>query len=550
MGIRLKPEYLARYRDVAGLLFKYGRSDLVKRAGLESIEFEDGSDSPREQAEATALADDLERMGPTFIKLGQLLSTRPDILPKPYLEALSRLQDRVRPFSFADVERTVSDELGVRISKAFGSFDAEPLAAASLGQVHRATLRDGREVVVKVQRPGIRQRVVQDLEVLADIADFLDAHTEVARRYGFRRLLEEFRRSLFQELDYRQEARNLVTLRVNLEDYPNLRVPSAIDDYTTSRVLTMEFIGGTPITRLSPLARLELDGAALADELFRAYLQQILVDGFFHADPHPGNILMTDDGKIAMLDLGMVAHVSPRLQESLIQLLLAIAEGRSDDAVTYSLRIGERRGDFDEAAYRERISYLVAQHQGVSLDQVEVGRAVLEVTRVAAELGVQFPTELLMLGKTLLNLDQVGWSLDPDFDPNAAIRRHATELLEQRLAKTVTPGNLLSGALEMKDFLERLPGRVNQLLDAVVNNELEVKVHAIDEQKLMSGFQKVANRITMGLILAALIVGASQLMQVHTQWTILGYPGLAMIFFVIAAAGGVVLMLSIFFKDD
>ena len=550
MGISLKPEYLARYRDIARLLFKYGRSDLVKRVGLESIELEDSVESPAEQAEARALADDLEQLGPTFIKLGQLLSTRPDILPKAYLEALSRLQDRVKPFSFNDVERIVSDELGVRISKAFASFDAEPLAAASLGQVHRATLRDGREVVVKVQRPGIRQQVVQDLEALASIAEFLDAHAEVARRYGFRRLLEEFRRSLFQELDYRQEARNLVTLRVNLEDYPHLRVPSPIDDYTTSRVLTMEFIAGTPITRLSPLARLELDGAALADELFRAYLQQILVDGFFHADPHPGNILMTDDGKIAMLDLGMVAQVSPRLQESLIQLLLAIAEGRSDDAVTHSLRMGERRSDFDEPAFRERLSYLVAQHQGASLDQVEVGRAVLDVTRLAAELGLEFPSELIMLGKTLLNLDQVGWSLDPNFDPNAAIRRHAAELLEERLSKAATPGNLLSGVLEMKDFVERLPGRVNQLLDAIVNNQLEVKVNAIDEQKLMSGFQKVANRITMGLILAALIVGASQLMQVRTTWTILGYPGLAMIFFVLAAAGGVILLLSIFFKDD
>lgn len=311
----------------------------------------------------------------------------------------------------------------------------------------------------------------------------------------------------------------------------------------------MEFIGGTTITSLSPLVKLELDGSALAGELFKAYLQQILLDGFFHADPHPGNVLMTGDGRIAMLDLGMVARIGPRLQENLIQLLLAIAEGRSDDAVSFALRIGDRQPGFDQPEFSRRISQLVQQQQGAQLDKIQVGRVMLDVTRFSADLGIVFPVEMILLGKTLLNLDQVGWTLDPQFDPNAAIREYGSELLQQRLKKDASPGNLFSTVLEMKDFVEQMPGRVNKILDAVANNQLEVKVNAIDEQKLMSGFQKVANRITLGLILSALILGASQLLQVHTSFQILGYPGLAIIFFLVAAFGGIALMVSIL-RDD
>src|SRR6185369_4265815 len=218
MGLSLKPQHLKRYKDVAMLLMKYGRSDLVKAAGLDPA-LDD--DSPA----ATAT-------GPTFIKLGQLLSTRPDILPLPYLQALTRLQDRVEPFSFAEVEAIVISELGVRLSKAFSEFEVEPVAAASLGQVHRAAMRDGRRVAVKVQRPDIRERVAEDLEALADIAEFLDEHTEMGQRYEFGRILEEFRRSLLRELDYRQEAQNLTLLRRNLSDFETIVVPAPVDDYT------------------------------------------------------------------------------------------------------------------------------------------------------------------------------------------------------------------------------------------------------------------------------------------------------------------------------
>ena len=549
MGISLKPQHLNRYRQIAWLFVKYGRSDLVKEAGLDETLAAEQRVSPKEAAKASELAEDLEKLGPTFVKLGQLLSSRVELMPRAYIEALARLQDNVEPFAFDEVEKIVSSELGVRMSKAFSDFDVAPMAAASLGQVHRARLRDGRQVAVKVQRPGIREALLEDLDALDEIAEFLDHHTAVGKRYEFCQMLDQFRKSLLRELDYRQEANNLGTIGAQLKDFEHIIVPAPIPDYSTSRVLTMEYVHGKKITDLSPLARMEFDGGALAEELFRAYLQQILVNGFFHADPHPGNVFLTDDYRIALIDLGMVGRIMPGLQEQLLQLLLAISEGRGDDAAAIAIKIGERKEDFAEKDFTHAISEILAQQQGATVEQLQVGRVVLEVTQASGENGIRVPAELTMLGKTLLNLDQVGRAIEPEFDPNASIRRNAAQIMQQRLMKSLSPGNLFSGVLELKDLLQRLPARLNKIIDSIANNELKVSVDAIDEKTLVVGFQKVANRITVGLIIAALIVGAAMLMRVETSFRIWGYPGLAILLFLAAAGGGVVLLINILFYD-
>jgi ubiquinone biosynthesis protein len=549
MAISLKPQHLNRYRQIAWLFIKYGRSDLVKESGLEGTLAAEQRVTPKEAAKADELAADLEKLGPTFVKLGQLLSTRVELLPQAYLDALARLQDSVEPFPFDEVEKIVCSELGVRMSKAFSDFDVTPMAAASLGQVHRARLRDGRPVAVKVQRPGIREALFEDLDALDEIAEFLDNHTAAGKRYEFCQMLDEFRKSLVRELDYRQEANNLTAIGENLRSFPRIIVPEPIADYSSSRVLTMQYVHGKKITDLSPLARMEFDGAALAEELFRAYLQQILVDGFFHADPHPGNVFITDDYRIALIDLGMVGRVMPGLQEQLLQLLLAISEGRGDDAADIAIKIGERKEDFEEKDFKHRIAEIVGQQQGATVAQMQVGRLVLEVTQASGENGIRVPAELTMLGKTLLNLDQVGRAIEPTFDPNASIRRNAAQIMQQRLMKSLSPGNLFSGVLEMKDLLQRLPARLNKIIDAIANNEMKVSVDAIDEKTLVIGFQKVANRITVGLIIAALIVGAAMLMRVETSFRIWGYPGLAILLFLFAAGAGVFLLINILFYD-
>ncbi|HEX8650934.1 MAG TPA: AarF/UbiB family protein [Pyrinomonadaceae bacterium] len=551
MGISLKSEHLKRYKDIAWLFMKYGRSDLVKQSGLEEALGEESTVVTAAAApEAEELATDLEKMGPTFIKLAQLLSTRADLLPMPYLEALTRLQDDVEPISYDAVEQTIQAELGVRISKAFPEFDPVPIAAASLGQVHRATTHEGRAVVVKVQRPGVREQIVGDLEALADVAKFLDSHTETGRRYEFQPMLAELRKSLMRELDYRQEARHLVTFGDNLKDFASLVVPRPVDDYTTSRVLTMDYIQGRKITALTPLARLELEGADLAEQFFHAYLKQMLIDGFFHADPHPGNVFLTADNRIALIDLGMIGRITPRMQENLLQLLLAISEGRGDEVADLTIKMGEPKEEFDEPGFTRLISDLVVQHQDASLTEIDAGRVAIEITRIAGERGFRLPVEFALIAKTLLNLDQVVHTLDPTFDPNASIRRHATEIMQQRLMQSLSPGNLFTTALEMKGLLEKLPGRINNLLEAIANNQLQIKIDAIDEARLMEGLQKIANRITLGLVLAALIIGAAMLMDIPTSFTLFGYPGLAIIFFLLAAGGALVLAFNILFYDE
>jgi ubiquinone biosynthesis protein len=549
MTLTLKGQHLKRYRDIAALFMKYGHGDLVRGAGMEDLVQDAKASAPGETAKASDLAADLEKMGPTFIKLGQLLSTRADLLPMPYMEALARLQDDVEPFPYMEAEAIIASELGVRLSKAFSEFEREPLAAASLGQVHRAVLRNGRPVAVKVQRPGIRERMAEDLAALAEIAAFADTHTEMGKKFAFVTMLEEFRKTLLRELDYQTEARNLQTLSENLSAYDRIVVPLPVEDYTTSRVLTIDFIRGHKITGLNPVTRTEIEGEALAEQLFRAYLQQILVDGFVHADPHPGNVFLTDDNRIALLDLGMVARITPGMQEHLLRLLIAVSEGRADEAATVSIALGQIRQGFDEPGFRRDVADLVAQNQNARVGQMQVGRIVLMLARMSGERGIRVPPELTMLGKTLLNLDQIGRTLDPGFDPNAAIRRHAADLTRMRVRKSISPGNVFATLIEMKDFLEYLPRRVNRILDNVANNTFEVKVDAIDEKTLLEGFQKVANRITVGLILASLIVGASLLMQVETTFRILGYPGLAIVCFLAAAGGGVWLVLEIVMAD-
>ena len=549
MSLSLHPERLKRYKDIARLLFKYGRANVVSRAALEEVLSGEELALPEGAPAPDDLPADLEKLGPAFVKLGQLLSTRADLLPLPYLEALSRLQDKVEPFSFAEVETVVEAELGVRISKAFETFDAEPLAAASLGQVHRAVLRGGRAVAVKVQRPDIRERVATDLETMRDIAEFLDRHTEAGRVVGFVEMVSEFRRTLLQELDYRREAHNLIRIARNLSGFTRIVVPQPVEDYSSGRVLTMELVKGQKITTLSPLVRQELDGEELARELFRAYLHQIVIDGFFHADPHPGNVFLTDDGRIALLDLGMVSRLSPGRQDELLKMLLAIGEGNGDRAAAIAAQIGDPRDDFDEPGLRREIVDLVSTYRDAPLSEVQAGRVMMELGRVAGQHGLRLPSELTMLGKTLLNLDQVGRALAPEFDVNAALREEAASLMQQRMQQGMSASNIFTAALETKEFLEQLPRRVNKLLDAVTSNDLKVNVEVIDEGAVIDGLQKVANRITLGLLLAALIVGAAMLMQVPTNFRILGYPGLAMLFFLAAAGGAFWLAFSIITSD-
>jgi predicted unusual protein kinase regulating ubiquinone biosynthesis (AarF/ABC1/UbiB family) len=542
---------LKRFKEIVALLWKYGRSDWVRQMDIWDQSHEPGERQiAADKIDPGQLADDLEAMGPTYVKLGQLLSSRSDLLPEPYLKALTRLQDKVKPFSYAEVEQIVLDELGIRISKAFSRFDPTPIAAASLGQVHSAALRDGREVIVKVQRPNIRKQIAEDFEVLGQIAEFLDAHTETGRRYRFRTVLEEFRVTIQQELNYEREAQNLITLAENLKDFEHIQVPQPIRDYSARCVLTMDYVQGQKITSLSPVARLGLDGEALADELFKAYLKQILLDGLFHADPHPGNVFLTGDGHIALLDLGMVGRVAPSMQENLLKLLIAVADGNYETAADIVIRISHTTEFFNADEFHRHIRQIMALQHNQSLEKLNTGKALMEVSRSAINSGLWVPTELTLLGKTLLQLDELGKILAPNFDPYAAIRRHAAEIMVCRMKINFSQANIFTALLEVKEFFTGLPTRLNVMLDSLTNADFEIKVRSMDAQTIVEGCQKVANRITAGLILASLILGAALLMRIQTKFQLLGYPGLAILCFLGAVVGGIWLLFSIFFQDE
>ncbi len=546
MGFIKKAEHLKRYKDLALLLIKYGRSDIVKQMNLA------GPDISREnvsESKAENLSEDLEKLGPTYVKLGQFLSTRPDFLPPQYLKALSRLQDKVKPIPEGEVEEIITSELGIRISKAFDYFETVPMASASIGQVHFANLRGGKPVAVKIQRPHIREQIFNDLDAFEEIAEFLEKNTDLGKQLMLQATLKEFRKAMLQELDYWQEAQNLIHLEKNLQEFDKIVVPLPVKDYVSSRVLTMDYVKGKNVNKLTPLGQIDIDGKVLAEQLFKAYLKQILIDGFYHADPHPGNIYITDTGKLALLDLGMVAHVSEKLKAKLIRMLIAISEGDGEKAAEYALKIGKKEQLANEDVFIRQVNEIVTKTHDNTLKYIEVGRLVLEMTKISAVNGIRLPDEIVMLGKTLLNLDKAGRTLDANFDPNASLRRNAALLMQERMRKSFSPGNFYEALLDSKNLIENLPGSANKIMESLANNRFTIRAKMVDEKFFISGLKEAANRLTIGLVLAALIIGAALLMQVKSSFNILGYPGLAIILFLLAAVGGFVLVFRAIFKD-
>ena len=542
---------LRKYKELALFLWKYGNSDLVKNAGLnDSLANEFSNQDQQDEVTPQDMVKDLQEMGPAYIKLGQMLSTRPDLLPSKYIEALTSLQDEVDPFPYEDIEEIIQEELGIRISKAFNWFDKEPLASASLGQAHLAELRNGETVVVKVQRPNIRKQVLEELKVLEKTTNFLEENTDFGKRYGVNKLFKQFKRTLIRELNYLKEAEHIKLLDKNLAEFKHIVMPVPIDDYTTDKVLTMKYLKGKKITKVSSLKKLEFDGHALADELFKAYLKQIVIDGFLHADPHPGNVHLMDNDKIALLDFGMVAHISQDIKDNYLKLLLNLGNGEASEVANILIELSDELEDCDEDKFRSELSTLIMENRHATMNELQTGKVFMFMIQAAGESGFLLPVEMSLIGKALLNLDQVGRSLAPDFDPNDSIQRHSMDLMNQHMIKDLTSPHLMSALLESKKLVEKLPERVNKFTSNLAENKIKIEVDALDEKHLMEGFQKIANRITAGLILAALIVGSALLMQVKTEFTLLGYPGLAMIFFLIAVLGAGYLGFKTFLTDE
>ena len=382
------------------------------------------------------------------------------------------------------------------------------------------------------------------------MTDVAVKHSKTAKKYAVDEILDELRFILLNELDYVKEAENLIALGENTKKYPKIVIPQPVEGYSTSKILTMDYIDGQKITSISPISRIETNYKPLVDELVAAYLKQIIFDGFAHADPHPGNVHLTTDNKIALMDLGMVAKFGPDLREHILKLLIAISKYNGEETANVLLKMSEYDKNADLVGFRKEINRLVLDSQNKTAKDLQTGRLLIQMNKVAAEKSIKLPVELNILGKILMNMDQIVAVLTPDYDLQRAIERNVEKLMQKKMLQELKPDNFFAQALEAKKLTEKLPERLNTITEKLANNEFEIKIDAIDEQRLTDGFQKVANRISIGLIIAALIIGAALLMRIPSTFTLLGYPGLAMILFSIAAVIGLWLVLKMILKDE
>ena len=531
---------MLRRRQILQMLLRYRRAGVF--SGLGRSEGELSATPPPAEVNPERFVADLEALGTTFVKLGQVLSTRPDMIPPAYLAALERMQEKVAPIPVERIRAVVEAELGVPLNKLFLVFDAEPLGCASIAQVHRAVLRDGREVAVKVQKPEVAAQLRSDLAVLREFVAAADHLTWVGRRLRLADWLAEFARTLQMELDYQTEAANLQRFGQHLAPYPELWVPQPLLDLSTRRVLTMELVPGVRVDAIPEVRRTEESMEPLAAALVRGYLDQIFVHGEIHADPHPGNLRVTPRRQLAIFDLGMVAHVPPRLRERLLKLLFAAVDGRGEEVADEIIAISTRLEDYKEERYLRETGQMIARY--AANNTMSEGRVVLEIVRIAASCGLRTPPELTILGKALLNLESVCRELAPDMEVRRVVERQLQSVMRARLKKSFSQANVASELMELQQLARLGPRRLTDILGLMAENRLQMKVTGLDESRLMENIQKVANRVAAGLITSALLLSAALLMRIDSRLHLFGYPAFAMLLFLLAVAIGLGLIIS------
>lgn len=584
----LAPRYLPRLAATVGLFTRYGLGDFADRTGLRALVQEDDVESNGSSPDkAVQFRQRLVELGPAYIKLGQVLSTRPDLIPESYVKELEKLQDDVPPIPYEQVEATIEAELKTRMSKLFEEFAHEPVGTASLGQVHAAVIRGDRQVVVKVQRPNIREVLADDLEFFRELASFMTKHTQMGLRVDMLGIITQLERALLDELDYRIEARNAATFRRALAEFPRLLVPKVIEGYTTEKVLTSERVRGLKIDEVSPLIRMEHEFEPIAEELTRAYLKTIIIDGHFHADPHPGNFFVVmpetqnprtpaelkaanrrseerevrtsiqrieqqaqrdapaadpDIGvKLAVIDFGMTARLSTKMRERIVHLLMALADNRGDDAAETLIQVGDPLADFDRTSYTREIAGLIARNYDLAIGEVQAGKVLYEIINLSYQHGLRMPAELTLLAKALFNLDGVTRALDPLFSPIDSIRDYSNQLATERARKDFSPRRMFQIAAESTDFIAALPHRLEVITERLAAGDFETKVEVPQLVVLLNGLQKVANRVFSGLVLAGLVV-ASALVLPHRR-------GLGTTGFIIAGVLSFLMVLNILITD-
>jgi len=454
-------------------------------------------DTETRRRRARSLLESLLTLGPTFIKLGQLLSTRPDVLPPEYIEEFEELQDRVPPAEWTDAKRVLEEELGP-VEEAFDEFDTDAISGASLGQVHVAEL-DGEQVAVKIRRPGVESLVEADLWVISTLLPLLMRFVDDSRSFSMETLANEFSRVIRDEMDYRREREMLREIRANFEGDDRLRIPDVYEDRSTDRVLTMEYVPGTKINDIDSLDDLDVDRTRLAETLQRVYLQMIVDDGVFHADPHPGNLAVQDDGTLVFYDFGMSDRVDPFVQEKIIDFYVAIARQDTDAVLDTLVSMGTLSPDADREVMSEVMELAIADARGEDIEQYRVQQIVTQIEDTLYEFPLRLPPNLALVLRVATVVEGVCVTLDPEFDFITVATEYLGEegYIEEGVRDAVRDtGTQLS---ETTQSLFRVPPKLEDVLDTVERGNLEATVEFPNDPPM---FRKLASRLIYGILLA------------------------------------------------
>ncbi|HWI55332.1 MAG TPA: AarF/ABC1/UbiB kinase family protein [Desulfobacteria bacterium] len=539
--------HIGRYREIVNIISKHGLKSLLDAFGLNSgigvlWRRRDEEQQPANTAERLRVV--LQELGPTFIKLGQILSTRPDLLPPVFITELEKLQDKVPSVEFPQIKAILEQETGRNIDQIFSRLDTVPMASASIGQVHEAFMLSGEHVVVKVQRAGVERVIDTDLEILYDVANVLEARTIWGKHYNVVQMVEEFSRSIREELDYSIEGRNAEKMRNNLTDDGTVCIPKVYWAFSTTRILILEYMEGIKITSVEEIEKAGLDRSKLARRIASAIFKQLLIDGFFHADPHPGNVAAGKDNAILFMDFGMVGRIDDSMKEKLGLMLLNIVRRDSEGIVRVLIDIGDAHKKLDKVKLKRDIDHLFDKYYNRPLSEIRIGDALRELLQLSFVYHIRVPVELVLMIRCLVLLESVVEQLDRTVSVVDLAEPFGKRLLQDKMM----PGQLGKTAsnylFQMSALTAGLPQRIDNLFDIIEEGELNVKLEHKNFSKFMKDFTLVGNRISFSLVVASIIIGSSIIAQKGMKIVLWRFP-VAEAGFLIAMPLGIWLLISI-----
>jgi len=487
----------------------------------------------------------LERLGPTFIKFGQVLSVRPDLIPRDYSKELEKLQDKVPKFSFNDAKSIIEKDFGKSIEQLFLHFEKKPIASASISQVHKAVLKTGEKVAVKVQRPNVKHVMETDIEIMLYFANLLDRHAEKIKRFDPARIVNEFKEWTEKELDFRLEARNAKRFAQNFKGSKTVHIPKVYDGLTSERVLTLEFIDGVELHNIKEIKKRKTDFNEIIKNSFNAVMTQVFVHGIFHADPHPGNIIVMRNSSIAFVDFGIVGYFDEKLKNKCIDLLYGIIEQDEGIVTDTLISMGMESEDVDYEQLRSEIGILIQPLQGSSIKDIKVSKVLEEIIEIALRNKLKIPASFVLFGKTIITLEGVAL----EYDPNFKIVETAKPFIERVIAKRKNPlyiwKNFVHSMNKYRKFAEDFPEKAERALDKIQKGSIKINIEDADIRNLSLEIDRSSNRIAYGLLIAALLITSAILIQVEKGPAILGVPFLSFISFFSAALLIFILFVSI-----